>query len=434
MKSALPKVLHRIGGLPLVCHVIHTMKSAGSDSVAVVVGNGAESVTAVVRPFAADVLIFEQKERAGTAHAVLAAREALQRPADDVLIAFGDTPLIEDKALVTAREILADGADIVVMGFRTDKPAGYGRLVEDKGKLRAIVEEKEASAEERKITFCNGGVMAVKGKYLLSLLDAVKNDNAKGEYYLTDIVGLATGRGLDVRVVEVPMDNTVGVNNCAQLAEAEAIWQKRKRQELMLAGVTMRAPDSVFFSYDTRIAADVVIEPYVFFGPGVKIAAGTVIYAFSHIEGAVIGADAEIGPYARLRPGADLQTGVKIGNFCEIKKAAIGSGAKINHLTYIGDAAIGACANIGAGTVTCNYDGYNKWQTRIGERAFIGSNTSLVAPVSVGDRAYIASGSVITEDVADDTLAFGRAHQINKAGRAKILRERYAAIKKDRKV
>lgn len=433
MQSALPKVLHEIGGLPLVCHVVRAMKSAGSERIAVVVGNGGQAVAAAVRPFAADALIFEQKKRLGTAHAVLAAREALQESVDDVLIVFGDTPLIEEKALAGIRAALADGADIVVTGFRTDRPAGYGRLVEKKGRLKAVTEEKDADAEEKKITFCNGGLMAVKGKHLLSLLDAVENSNANAEYYLTDIVALGAGRGLDVRAVEVPMDNVVGVNNRAELAEAEAIWQRRRRQALMLAGVTMQMPESVFLSYDTGITSDVVIEPHVFFGHGVQVASGAIIHAFSHIEGAVIGANAEIGPYARLRPGADLQTDVKIGNFCEIKKAVIGPGAKVNHLAYIGDAEIGARANIGAGTITCNYDGYNKWKTVIGEGTFIGSNSSLVAPVSIGSHAYVASGSVITESVTDNALAFGRTRQVNKANQAEILRERCAAIKKAEK-
>lgn len=433
MRSSVPKVLHKIGGLPLICHVVRAMKAAGSQKVAVVVGNGAKEVTAAVQPFAADAEIVEQKKRLGTAHAVLAAREILQKPVDDVLIAFGDTPLIEEAALANARKALKNGADIVVMGFRTDKPSGYGRLIEKKGKLTAIVEEKDASAAQKKITFCNGGLMAVKGKHLLSLLDKVKDNNANKEYYLTDIIAIGAADGLDIRAIEVPAGNVVGINTCAELAEAETIWQNRKRQAMMLAGVTLQAPESVFFAYDTDIAADVMIEPHVFFGPGVKVAGGAVIHAFSHIEGATIGENAEIGPYARLRPGADLKTGVKIGNFCEIKKAEIGTGAKVNHLTYIGDAEIGAHSNIGAGTITCNYDGYNKWKTVIGEETFIGSNTSLVAPVSIGNRAYVASGSVITENVADDALAFGRARQVNKDGQAKALRERCAAIRQGKK-
>lgn len=433
MKSAFPKVLHKMGGLPLVCHVVRAIKSAGAEQIAVVAGNDAQAVAAAVRPFADDAVIFEQKQRLGTAHAVLAARDLLLQPADDVLIAYGDTPLIEKTPLLKARKMLAQGADIVVTGFRTGKPAGYGRLIEKNGALTAIVEDKDASAAEKKITFCNGGLMAVRGGHLLSLLDCVKNKNVKGEYYLTDIVALGAARGLTIRAFEAPMTDVIGVNNRVELAEAEAVWQSRKRQEMMLAGVTLQAPETVFFSYDTEIMADAVIEPHVFFGPGVKIAGGAVIHAFSHFEGASIGPHAEIGPYARLRPGADLHKDVKIGNFCEIKKSSVGAGAKINHLAYIGDASIGVRANIGAGTITCNYDGRHKQQTRIGEGAFIGSNTSLVAPVSIGDNAYIASGSVITQNVADDALAFARARQVSKPGRAKILRELAAVIKKSGK-
>ncbi|RCL00182.1 MAG: bifunctional UDP-N-acetylglucosamine pyrophosphorylase / Glucosamine-1-phosphate N-acetyltransferase [Candidatus Tokpelaia sp. JSC189] len=433
MKSAVPKVLHKIGGLPLVCHVVRAMQAVSSRKMIVVVGSEAEIVAAAVRPFVADVAIVEQKKRLGTAHAVLAAREELQKSVDDVLIAFGDTPLIEETALADARKALKNGADIVAMGFRTNKPMGYGRLVEKGGQLIAIVEEKDANEAQKKITFCNGGLMAIKGKHLLSLLDKVKYHNANREYYLTDIIPIGAAEGLDIRVIEAPEDNFIGINTRAQLADAEVIWQNRKRQALMLAGVTLQAPETVFFSYDTEIADDVLIEPYVFFGPGVKVAIGAIIHAFSHIEGAIIGENAEIGPYARLRFGAHLKTGVKVGNFCEIKKTEIGTGAKINHLTYIGDAEIGAYSNIGAGTITCNYDGYNKWKTAIGERAFIGSNSSLVAPISIGNGAYVASGSVITENIADDALAFGRARQVNKSGQAKILREHCTLIKQGKK-
>ncbi|RCL01704.1 MAG: bifunctional UDP-N-acetylglucosamine pyrophosphorylase / Glucosamine-1-phosphate N-acetyltransferase [Candidatus Tokpelaia sp. JSC085] len=424
MKSVLPKMLHKIGGLPLICHVVRTIKSAGAEKIAVVVGSRAEAVTTAVKECAANTLIFHQKEQRGTAHAVLAARAALQNSADDILIAFGDTPLLAEKVLLKIQKVLADGADIVVTGFRINQPAGYGRLIEEKGRIIAIVEEKDASIDEKKITFCNGGLMAIKKHYLLSLLNAIRPNNSRREYYLTDIVKIATQRGLYVKALEVPMVNAVGINNCAELANAEIIWQRDKRQTMMLAGVVLQAPESVFFSYDTEIAADVVIEPHVFFGPGVKIAAGTTIRAFSHIEGASIGANAEIGPYARLRPDVDVHSNVKIGNFCEIKKAMIGSGTKINHLTYIGNTEIGTHVNIGAGTITCNYDGYNKQQTKIGDGAFIGSNTSLVAPISIGNHSYIASGSVITKNVLDDELAFGRARQVNKPGQTRVLHKK----------
>ncbi len=384
---------------------------------------------AAVEKVADAVSSFEQAERLGTAHAVLAAREAIARGYDDLLIVFGDTPLIEAQSLQAARNKLAEGSDVVVIGFRPASPQGYGRLIEENGKLVAIVEEKEATDAQKKIGFCNGGLMAVRGAHALALLDAVDNKNAKSEYYLTDIVGLAHEKGLNVTALEVPVENVIGINNRAELAEAESIWQNRKRQDIMLAGATLIAPETVFFSHDTLIEADVIIEPNVFFGPKVRVASGALIHAFSHIEGANIGEKAEIGPFARLRPGANLGENSKVGNFCEVKNAEVGKGAKINHLTYIGDATVGASSNIGAGTITCNYDGYNKYKTVIGENAFIGSNSSLVAPIEIGDNAYIASGSTITDNVPADALAFGRARQETKVGRGKILREKYAAIK-----
>lgn len=429
MKSSLPKVLHQVAGLPLVCHVVKAVQGTGKSDVALVVGRGADEVRGAVEKIADAVSAFEQKERLGTAHAVLAAREAIERGYDDLLIVFGDTPLIEAQSLLVAREKLTHGADVVVIGFRPANPHGYGRLIEENDQLVAIVEEKEATLEQKKIGFCNGGLMAVRGAHALALLDAVGNDNAKGEYYLTDIVSIAHDKGLNVTAIEVPVDNVIGINNRAELAEAESIWQNRKRQDMMLAGVTLIAPETVFFSHDTLVEADVVIEPNVFFGPKVHVASGALIHAFSHIEGAKIGVNAEIGPFARLRPGANLGEKSKVGNFCEVKNAQVGKGAKINHLTYIGDATVGASSNIGAGTITCNYDGYNKYKTVIGENAFVGSNSSLVAPVSIGDNAYIASGSTITDDVPADALAFGRARQETKEGRGKILREKYAAIK-----
>ncbi|MBB5702745.1 bifunctional UDP-N-acetylglucosamine pyrophosphorylase/glucosamine-1-phosphate N-acetyltransferase [Ochrobactrum daejeonense] len=429
MKSNQPKVLHQIAGLPLVCHVVKAVQGTGQSDVALVVGRGADAVQAAVEKISGSVSAYEQKERLGTAHAVLAAREAIVRGYDDLLIVFGDTPLIEAEALQAARAKLADGADIVVIGFRPANPHGYGRLVEEGDRLVAIVEEKEATDAQKQIGFCNGGLMAVRGQPALALLDAVGNENAKGEYYLTDIVAIAHGKGLNVTALEVPVDNVIGINNRAELAEAEAIWQNRKRHNMMLSGVTLIAPETVFFSHDTLIEADVVVEPNVFFGPKAHVSSGAVIRAFSHIEGAQVGLNAEIGPFARLRPGANLGEKSKVGNFCEVKNAEVGKGAKINHLTYIGDATVGAGSNIGAGTITCNYDGYNKYKTVIGENAFIGSNSSLVAPVEIGDNAYVASGSTITANVPADALAFGRARQDTKEGRGKVLREKYAAIK-----
>ena len=429
MKSSLPKVLHKIAGLPLVCHVVRQVQSIGKSDIAVVVGRGADEVSSAVKEFSKTANIYLQKERLGTAHAVLSAREMLSKNYDDVLIVFGDTPLIEAKSLECARDELAHGADIVVMGFVTENPSGYGRLIEKDGKLIAIVEEKDATTEQKKIKFCNGGVMALNGKLALSLLEQIKNENAKKEYYLTDIVKIGVSRELEVRAISIPFENVIGVNTRFELSEAEALWQKRKARELMLSGVTMLRPETVYFSYDTAINGDVIIEPNVFFGLNVKVETGVIIHGFSHLEGAIVKAQSEIGPYARLRPGAILENSSKVGNFCEIKNAIIGEGAKVNHLTYIGDAVVGGHTNIGAGTITCNYDGFNKWKTIIGENAFIGSNSALVAPVEIGDGAYVASGSVITDQVPENSVAFGRARQINKEGRAIALRERFSALK-----
>lgn len=432
MKSSLPKVLHKIAGLPLVCHVVRQVQSIGKSDIAVVVGRGADDVSSAVKEFSKTANIYLQKERLGTAHAVLSARQMLGENYDDVLIVFGDTPLIEAKSLERARDELAHGADIVVMGFVTENPSGYGRLIEKDGKLQAIVEEKDATTEQKKIKFCNGGVMALNGKLALSLLEQIKNENAKKEYYLTDIVKIGVSRELEVRAISIPFENVIGVNTRVELSQAEALWQKRRAKELMLSGVTMLRPETVYFSYDTEIDRDVIIEPNVFFGLNVKVETGVIIHGFSHLEGAIVKAQSEIGPYARLRPGAILENSSKVGNFCEIKNAIIGEGAKVNHLTYIGDAVVGGHTNIGAGTITCNYDGFNKWKTIIGENAFIGSNSALVAPVEIGDGAYVASGSVITDQVPENSVAFGRARQINKEGRANALRERFSALKNEK--
>ncbi|ATU91744.1 bifunctional UDP-N-acetylglucosamine diphosphorylase/glucosamine-1-phosphate N-acetyltransferase GlmU [Phyllobacterium zundukense] len=429
MKSSLPKVLHPIAGLPIVAHVAKAVHGAGGSDIALVVGRGAEKVEAAVRSIVANVTVHEQTERLGTGHAVLAAREAIAAGYDDMLVVFGDTPLVETAALEQARAKLAEGADVVVMGFRPGNPQGYGRLIEQDGRLIAIREEKDASEAEKKIGFCNGGLMALRGDSALPLLGKITNSNAKGEYYLTDVVEIANAAGKSVVAIEISPDNVIGINTRAELAEAEAIWQNRKRRAMMLAGVTIQAPETVFFAHDTLIEADVILEPNIVFGPGVSIASGAIIHAFSHLEGAKVGPNATVGPFGRLRPGADLSAKAKVGNFVEVKNAKIGVGAKISHLTYIGDATVGADANVGAGTITCNYDGYNKALTEIGANVFVGSNSSLVAPVSIGDNAYIASGSVITANVPADALAFGRARQEIKEGRAVQLRARYAAQK-----
>ncbi len=433
MKSAMTKVLHPVGGLPMAAHAVRAASAAGGSDVALVVGRDADKVEAAARPFARDVSVHVQTERLGTGHAVLAARSAIANGYDDLLVMFGDTPLVDSAALTLAREKLADGAEVVVMGFKTVDPTGYGRLIEKDGQLAAIREHKDASDEERKINFCNGGLMAIAGRDALSMLDAITNKNAKGEYYLTDIVEIARARGKKVVAMEVSAASVLGVNTRVELAEVEALFQAKMRREMMLSGVSMIAPETVWFSWDTEVGAETLIEPNVVFGPGVKIAENVTIHAFCHLEGASVAAGAQIGPFARLRPGAEMGEKSKAGNFVEIKQAKIGAGAKVNHLTYIGDAIVGAAANIGAGTITCNYDGYNKHLTEIGAGAFIGSNSALVAPVKIGDGALIAAGSVITQSVPADAVGFARARQANKLGMAGHLNARNKAVKDAKK-
>ena len=429
MKSSLSKVLHPVGNRPMIAHVMDAIVATGIASAALVVGRNAEAVTEAARIDGLTVEPVLQTERLGTGHAVLAARDAIARGYDDILVAYGDVPLLTDGPLRAARQGLANGNDIVVIGFHTDNPEGYGRLLVQDGELVAIREHKDATEEEREVTWCNSGLMAINGRKAIELLEAIGNDNAKGEYYLTDLVEIARARGGRAVAVDAPEEELTGCNNRAELAVIERLWQQRRRHAVMISGVTMIAPETVFLSYDTVIGQDALIEPNVVFGPGVTVEGGAIIHAFSHLEGAHVESGATVGPYARLRPGAHLGAHSKVGNFCEVKKAEIGAGAKVNHLTYIGDAFIGAGANIGAGTITCNYDGVNKYETRIGENAFIGSNSSLVAPVSIGDFALVASGSVITEDVPAEALAFGRARQEIKPGRATVIRERNLAIK-----
>ena len=433
MKSSTTKVLHPVGGLPMAAHAVRAAVAAGGTDVALVVGRGADKVEAAARPFAKDVSVHLQTERLGTGHAVLAARAAIAKGYDDLIIMFGDTPLIDSGALTLARQKLAEGAEVVVMGFRPADPSGYGRLIEKDGELAAIREHKDASDEERQIGFCNGGLMAIAGRDALSMLDAISNTNAKGEYYLTDVVEIARGMGKKTIAIEVDAASVLGVNTRVELAEAEALFQAKTRRAMMLAGVSMPAPETVWFSWDTEIGADTLIEPNVVFGPGVKIAGNVTIHAFCHLEGATVASGAQIGPFARLRPGAEMGEKSKAGNFVEIKKSKIGEGAKVNHLTYIGDAIVGAAANVGAGTITCNYDGYNKHETEIGAGAFIGSNSALVAPVKIGDGAMIAAGSVITQDVPADAIGFARVKQENKPRLAAIMRAKYKAIKDAKK-
>ncbi|QJP12825.1 bifunctional UDP-N-acetylglucosamine diphosphorylase/glucosamine-1-phosphate N-acetyltransferase GlmU [Starkeya sp. ORNL1] len=429
MASSLPKVLHKVAGRSMVGHVVATARGAGAAAVTVVVGPGRDDVAKEVKSIAPDAEIFVQAERRGTAHAVLAARAALERGYDDVVVMYGDTPLVEGSTLSALRTPLAEGAAVTVLGFRPADPTGYGRLLTDGGTLTAIREEKDATDAERAVTLCNAGLMAFDGRSILPILDAIGDDNAKKEFYLTDAVEIARAVGRDAAVTEADAAEVAGVNTRAQLAEAEAIIQQRLRAAAMANGATLIAPETVFLSIDTRLGRDVVIEPNVVFGPGVVVDDEVVIHAFSHLEGAHLSRGVSIGPYARLRPGAALGEGVRIGNFVEIKASELGAGTKVNHLSYVGDSSVGANTNIGAGSITCNYDGYNKHRTTIGANVFIGSNTLMVAPVTIGDGAYTATGSVITDTVPGDALAVGRARQVNKEGWAMRLRERLAALK-----
>jgi bifunctional UDP-N-acetylglucosamine pyrophosphorylase/glucosamine-1-phosphate N-acetyltransferase len=430
MRSSRPKVLHAIGGKSLIAHALAAAAEAGG-TVAVVVGPRHEAVVRAARAVMPAAEIFVQTERRGTAHAVLAARAALARGADDVLVAFADTPLITAPTLARLRGALAAGAGAAVLGFRPADPTGYGRLIADPdGQLLAIREEKDASPVERSIGLCNAGLMALSGKTALAVLDRIGDDNAKREFYLTDAVSIARAMGLATVALETTEDEVRGVNTQAQLAEAEAVLQRRLRAAAHEAGVVMVAPETVYLCADTKLGRDVTIEPYVVFGPGVTVEDGAVIRSFSHLEGAHVGQGARVGPFARLRPGARLDADVHVGNFVEIKEARLAVGAKVNHLSYIGDATVGSGANIGAGTITCNYDGVNKHLTEIGARAFIGSNSALVAPVKIGDGAYVASGSVITKEVPADAMAFGRARQSNKEGFASRLRAVLGVAKK----
>jgi len=430
MRSSLPKVLHPVAGQSLLSHVLEAAPAGECGSLAVVVGPDHEAVAAEARRVRPGAAIFIQRERLGTAHAVLAARQAIAGGVDDLLVAFGDTPLISAATFARLRTALAEGAALAVLGFRAVDPTGYGRLVVKDGRLVAIREQADATADEKAINLCNAGVMAFDGAKALKIIEGIGNANSKSEYYLTDAVAIVRDMGLEAVVIETDEDEVRGINTKAQLAEAEQVMQTRLRQAALHAGVTMIAPETVFLSADTTFGRDVTIEPFVVIGSGVSIADGAVIHAFSHLTQATIGKGASVGPYARLRPGTILGEGARIGNFVETKAAAIDAGAKVNHLTYIGDAHIGAGANIGAGTITCNYDGFDKHKTEIGAGAFIGSNSSLVAPVKIGEGAYIGSGSVITKDVAADALALERNEQATRLGWAKQFREKKT---KDRK-
>lgn len=430
MKSDLHKVLHPIAGRPMLLHLIDSVDALDPAKVVVVAGARREQVEAAVAPLGAEVAI--QAEQLGTGHAVRQAEAALSGFSGDVLILYGDVPLVTTETMRAMIDRLhgAGEPSVVVLGFRPADPAAYGRVIADAdGRIDKIVEFKDASADERAVTLCNSGLMAVRSADLFRLLAKLTNQNAAGEYYLTDVAELAASDGRGSVVVETDPDEVAGINSRAELATVDASWQAKRRVRAMADGATLVAPDTVWFSFDTQIGRDVLIEPNVFFGPGVSIADGATIRAFSHIEGATVGEGAEVGPYARLRPGAVLGEKSKVGNFVEVKKATLGKGAKANHLTYLGDAEIGAGANIGAGTITCNYDGFFKYRTVIGEGAFIGSNSALVAPVSIGAGAIVGAGSTVTSDVEADALRLVRPPQESKAGWAKRFRDMMSARK-----
>ena len=417
MESDLPKVLHHLAGAPMLLHVMSSSATLEPERLVIIAGHGADAVGAVARDYSETAQVVLQSEQLGTGHAVSQAKSALADCTGDVIVLYGDTPFVRPEtlqALLAARKT----ADIVVLGFQAANAGRYGRLVMQGSAVSRIVEYKDASEQERAITFCNSGVICAKADVLFSLLEAVGNDNASKEYYLTDIVQLANDRNFSVAAVHCDEAETMGINSRAELAQAEASFQSRTRMEMMALGVSLTAPETVYFAYDTVLGRDSQVEPNVVFGPGVTVENGARIRAFSHLEGCHISSGAVVGPYARLRPGTELAENVRIGNFVEIKNARIEDGAKVNHLSYIGDANIGEASNIGAGTVTCNYDGVGKHHTEIGASVFIGSNTMLVAPVTVGDAAMTASGSVITKNVEPGALAIARSEQSNKPGLA----------------
>ena len=422
MRSDLPKVLHKVAGAPLLAHAMASGASLSPERTVIVTGHGAEQVEAAAREIDETATCVLQSEQLGTGHAVLQARPALEGFSGDVIVLYGDTPFIRPETLEAMAEARRSH-DVVVLGFTAADPGKYGRLVMEGDALMQIVEFKDAGLRERAIDFCNSGVISASAETLFALLDRVGNDNASGEYYLTDIVALAREAGLSATAVSCDEAETMGVNSRVDLAAAEAGFQSRKRAEALIEGVTMTAPETVWFAHDTWIGPDCEIEPNVVFGPGVTIENGAHIRAFSHLEGCHVSRGAVVGPYARLRPGAELAEDVRVGNFVEIKNAVLDEGAKVNHLTYIGDAHIGEKTNIGAGTITCNSDGVFKHRTEIGARAFIGSNTMLVAPVKVGAEAMTASGAVITKEVPEGALAISRADQVNKLGLARKLFE-----------
>ena len=418
MNSDLPKVLHPIGGAPMLHHAMQAGAALEPAHTVVVAGFEADQVTRAALAYDDEAKVVVQDEQLGTAHAAAQARDALAGFEGRAIVLFGDTPFVRRETL---EALMNASADITVLGFEAADPARYGRLVMDGDQLQRIVEFKDATDAERAITLCNSGVLAAPAPLLFELIAEVGKDNAQGEYYLTDLPALARARGLDVSVVRCDESETLGINSRAELAHAETQFQASARAELLEDGVTLSAPDTVFLSLDTIVGRDTLIEPNVVFGPGVTVESGATVRAFSHLEGCHVSRGATVGPYARLRPGAELAENVRVGNFVEIKNASLAAGAKVNHLSYIGDASVGEASNIGAGTITCNYDGVMKHHTEIGARAFIGSNTMLIAPVTVGDEAMTGSGSVINSDVEDGALAIARAPQVEKPGMARKL-------------
>jgi len=415
MKSNLHKVLHPIAGKPMLMHLLDEFEALAPQRTVVVVGDRREQIDAALE--GREVRTALQDPQHGTAHAALQAREALEGFIGNILVTFGDVPMVRAETVRKLTDALSGGAKVAVLGFRPPDALAYGRIIADAdGTVRKMVEFKDASEEERACDLCNSGLIIAHSDDMWPLLDGVGNDNAQGEYYLPDVASGAIARGDTVKVVECDADEVAGINSPAELAAAEAQWQSFKREEAMANGATLRAPETVFFSWDTEIGEDVLIEPNVVFGPGVKIANDVHIKAFCHIEGAEISSGAQVGPFARLRPGAVMEEGSFVGNFVEMKKATLGKGAKASHLSYIGDATVGEHANIGAGTITCNYDGYFKHQTVIGDRAFIGSNSALVAPVSIGADAIVAAGSAVSRDVGAGDLRMVRAEQLVKQG------------------
>ena len=429
MRSDLPKVLHRVGHAPLLLHALRAGAALSPERVVVVTGHGGEAVEAALREAGSDAVVVRQAERLGTGHAVLQARDALAGFAGEAIVLYGDTPFVRPETLQAMLHARAEGADVVVLGFEAADPGRYGRLVADGDRLERIVEAADATEAERAVALCNSGVVCARADVLMALLSRVGRENAAGEYYLTDVVGLARADGLAARVVTCPEAETMGVNDRADLARAEAAFQARARAEAMAGGATLMALETVHLAFDTLLGRDVTVEPHVVFGPGVVVEDGATIRAVSHLEGCRVGPGCTVGPHARLRPGTMLEAGAKVGNFVEVKAARIGPGAKIPHLSYVGDAELGPRANVGAGTITCNYDGVSKHRTTIGEGAFIGSNTALVAPVRVGAGAMTGSGSVVTMDVPDGALALGRARQVNREGMALRLMRRLREAK-----